>query len=58
MNRTSQKANEFLAQVVERFRFHADKAKSDNPLIAESAEKMCSIEIWEMWVLTQEGGVM
>ena len=58
MIRTSQKANEFLAQVVEGFRFHTDMGKSGNSLIAESAAKMCDIEIWEMWVLTQEGGVM
>lgn len=58
MNRTNQKTNEFLAQVVERFQFHSAKVKSENPLIAEAAAKMCRIEIWEMWVLTQDGGIV
>lgn len=58
MNRTNQRTNEFLVRVVERFQFHLDKIKAENPLIAEAAAKMCEIEIWEMWVLTQDGGIV
>lgn len=58
MNRTNQRTTEFLAQVVKRFQFHLDKIKSEKPLIAEAAKKMCEIEIWEMWVLTQDGGIV
>lgn len=45
---------ELIADVVERFLFHSKKAQSDNPVIKDIAEKMCSVEIWEMWVLTQD----
>ena len=54
MNRTDQKTNELLAQVVERFCFHCEKAKSENPIVASAATKMCEVEIWEMWALTQD----
>lgn len=54
MIRTDCRTNKILARVVERFRFHSEEAKSDNPLIAEMAAKMCGVEIWEMWALTQE----
>ena len=47
--------NNLLARVVERFIFHSGKANSENPLISEYAVKMCDIEIWEMWALTQGG---
>ncbi len=47
------RTNELLLQVAERFMFHSEKAKTDNPLIADMASKMCEIELWEMWVLTQ-----
>lgn len=47
------KTNELLARVVERFQFHSEKTKSDSPLVAETAKKMCEVEIWEMWALTQ-----
>lgn len=47
--------NDLLARVVERFIFHSGKANSENPLISENAAKMCDIEIWEMWALTQGG---
>lgn len=57
MNRTNQRTNELLAQVVERFQFHSGKIKSENPIVADSAVKMCEVEVWEMWVLTQEGGI-
>lgn len=53
MKRTDFKVNEVLSKVVDRFQFHSEKAKSENPIIAELAEKMCEIEIWEMWELTQ-----
>lgn len=45
--------NELLAQVVERFRFHSRKAKSDNPIVAGIAAQICEVELWEMWALTQ-----
>lgn len=53
MKTTDCRTNEILAQVIERFHFHSGKAKSDNPLIAEMAAKMCEVEMWEMWALTQ-----
>lgn len=44
-----------LAYVAERFLYHSKVAEtSDNPMIVDAANKMCSIEIWEMWALTQE----
>lgn len=39
--------------VVERFQFHKEKAGEDNPMISEFAKKMCEIEMYEMWLLTQ-----
>lgn len=54
MNRTSQKENDLLSQVVERFQFHLEKARSDNPIVAEIARKMCGIGLCEMWMLTQK----
>lgn len=54
MIRTNQRANDYLCRVVERFQFHSEASKSDNPMVAEMASKMREIEIWEMWVLTQE----
>ncbi len=53
MNRTDQRTNELLAQVIERFQLHCRDTKSDNPIVASVAKKMCEIEMWEMWVLTQ-----
>lgn len=53
MNRRSKRENELLAQVVERFRFHSGKVKSENPIVADAAMKMCEVEIWQMWALTQ-----
>lgn len=40
--------------VSERFLYHREKAGADDPFISETAKKMCEIELWEMWVLTQE----
>lgn len=52
---TQQYKNDKLADVAERFKYHSKMARtSDNPIIVDAAKKMCSIEIWEMWVLTQE----
>lgn len=46
--------NKLLLSVAERFLYHSTKAKSDKTIISEAARKMCEIEIWEMWTLTQE----
>lgn len=54
MNRTDKRTNEILAQLVERFRYHHAGTKSDNPLVAGAAIKMCEVEMFEMWVLTQD----
>ena len=54
MKRTNRILSDTLCDVVERFRFHREKAKSENPAEAETAGKLCEVEIWEMWVLTQE----
>ncbi len=54
MMKADYRTNELLAQVAQRFMFHFEKAKTDNPLIADMAAKMCEIELWEMWVLTQD----
>lgn len=53
MKKINCRTSELLAQIVDWFQFHAEKAKSDNPLVAEMAAKMCEVEIWEMWTLTQ-----
>lgn len=53
MMKTDCRTNELLAQAAERFLFHSEKAKANNPLIADMAAKMCEVEIWEMWALTQ-----
>lgn len=42
-----------LCKVVERFRFHSRKAREGNPIVSDIAKKMCEVELWEMWVLTQ-----
>ena len=54
MIRTGSWENERLARVVERYRHHASEMESANPVIANAAETMCDIEIYEMWVLTQD----
>lgn len=51
MKRNDCRTNELLAQVIERFMFHSEKAKSGNPFVSEMAQMMCDVEIWEMWVL-------
>lgn len=50
---TSNRTNELLAQVVERFQFHSSKTSSDNPFVAQIARDICEVELWEMWALTQ-----
>ena len=44
--------NELLIKVVERYLFHKNYA-TDNPFVAEMAQKMCDLELHEMWMLTQ-----
>lgn len=44
--------NELLIRVVERYLFHKNY-KTDKPEILKIVEKMCDIEITEMWMLTQ-----
>lgn len=44
---------DLLADVVEGFLFHSQKAQSDIPIVRDIAKKMCDIEICEMWMLTQ-----
>lgn len=46
--------NRFLCNVVERFQFHRRIAKEGrSEMTRDAAAKMCEIEMWEMWVLTQ-----
>ena len=42
-----------LFDVIERYIFHKEKSRSDNPVVRKMAEKMCEVELWEMWELTQ-----
>lgn len=42
----------FLFEVVERYLFHKNYV-TGNPITKEIAEKMCDIELSEMWMLTQ-----
>lgn len=53
MRNKDKRTNDLLAQVVERFRSHAAKTHSDNPMVAQIARDICEVELWEMWVLTQ-----
>lgn len=53
MNKPDTITNELLAKVAERFMFHSEAAKSDKPVVAETAKRMCEIEMCEMWMLTQ-----
>lgn len=54
MKRTDRRDNESLSRVVERFLYHSGKTGSSDPVIAGMAAKMCEIEMWEMWALTQD----
>lgn len=55
MKRHDKKVNERLAHVVEKYIHCQQKAAADNPIVADSAAKMCNIAIWEMWALMQGG---
>ena len=44
---------ELLFDVIERYIFHSEKSRSDNPVVRETAQKMCEVELWEMWALAQ-----
>lgn len=55
MIRLTKQENNLLAKVVERYQFHRNY-KSDNISVHETLQKLCSIELYEMWVITQEGG--
>lgn len=44
---------ERLFDVIERYLFHRGKCGANNPIISGAAEKICEVEIWEMWALTQ-----
>lgn len=44
---------EKITDVVGRFQFHKEKVKAENPIISEFAKKMCEIELYELWMLTQ-----
>lgn len=54
MKRCDSRTNDLLSRTVDRFLFHHEKTNSDNPIVAEMAEKICDVELWEMWTLTQE----
>lgn len=51
--RMGKSKNELLIQVVERYLFHKNFA-TENPFVAEIAQKMCEIDVDEMWMLTQQ----
>lgn len=53
MIRTDQETGSQLAYIVERFRLHQEKARSEDSFVAGVAAAMCEIELWEMWALTQ-----
>lgn len=54
MLRTDEKTNNLLAQVIEKFCFHCKQIESESAIVADAAKKMVEIDLWEMWVLTQE----
>lgn len=45
--------NELLAEVVTRYLFHKNYV-TENVFVKEAAEKMCDVELAEMWMLTQK----
>ena len=55
MIRLTKQENNLFAKVAERYQFHKNY-QSDNISIQETLQKLRSIELYEMWVLTQEGG--
>lgn len=44
--------NDLLIQIVERYQYHKN-FKTDNPITAEIKEKICDLELHEMWTITQ-----
>lgn len=50
---TTEYNNELLIRVAERYLYHSNY-HSDNPVVQEMANKICEIEIYEMWALTQK----
>lgn len=55
MRQHNKETNNLLARVVERFLFHTKLAtEAANPVVEDGARKMCDIELWEMWTLTQD----
>lgn len=42
-----------LFQVIERYQYHKSKTSSLDPDIVWIAQKMCEIDIYEMYLLTQ-----
>ncbi len=55
MKRSDERTAGFLVRVVDRFLFHKKEAvENKNQFAREVAAKMCSIELSEMWMLTQQ----
>ena len=48
-----ERKNELLFRVIERYLFHKN-FNSDNKGAVDMAATMCEIELYEMWVLTEE----
>ena len=57
MKRQDAKTNDLLAQVVERFLFHkqAEEEYGVGSALGRAARDLCNIEIYEMYLLSQEG---
>lgn len=59
MEQHDERTTDQLASVIERFMLHSELKKiSPNPVVKDSVKNMCEIELWEMWVLTQDGGIV
>lgn len=48
-----EKTNHLLIELVERYQYHQSKVNCDNPFVAGVAQKMCDIDVYEMYMLTQ-----
>lgn len=46
------RTQELLLRVVERYQYHKN-FQSENPETEAMARKMCDIDLYEMWALTQ-----
>lgn len=56
MKRQDRKTNDMLAQVVGRLLFHKQKAmEHGDSVVGKAAQDLCNIEIYEMYLLSQEG---